>query len=283
VPNSDQPARVLVRRLLKDPAVVCRRLRTADNAHNLSAAFLETVVGRYQGTELGRQELDGEVLEDAEGALWRRAWIEDNRKSALIAPLRRTVVGLDPADGLKDGDEQAICVAQVDLNGELYVVRSDGYRETPMAWLRRAVRLAAEMKAQIIVEKNHGGAYLTGLLERVMVEIGVRAPYRVISASQGKRTRAEPVAGLYEQGKVHHLGTFPELEDQFCTWDGTGASPDRMDACAWAITELMGYARSAGVEPTVHRYTDAPVAGVHRWRDAETERVHRYSPGLDGA
>lgn len=266
-PKRDQPARALVMRLLADPAVVTRRLRTRDNAHNLSAAFLQEV-SRYEGTELGRQELDGEVLEEAEGALWRRAWIEDARLSSPIAQLRRTVIALDPADGVEDGAEQAICVAQVDLNGELYVARSDGYRETPVAWLKRAVRLAAEMKAQLIVEKNHGGAYLTGLLESVMVELGIRAPYREISASQGKRTRAEPVAGLYEQGKVHHLSVFPELEDQLCTWDGTGASPDLLDSCVWAITELMGYGVMSGIEPTVHRYTDAPTPGVVRWPES---------------
>ena len=122
------------------------------------------------------------------------------------------------------------------------------------------------MSAQIVVEANHGSAYLTGLLERVMIDLGIRVTYRTIHASQGKRTRAEPVTGLYAQRKVHHLGTFSELEDQLCTWDGSGPSPDRMDAMAWAITELMGYARrpsthSDGVVP----YTDAATPGVVRW------------------
>ena len=253
-----------------------RRLRTADNAENLSAAFLEEV-SRYQGTELGRQELDGEVLEEVEGPLWRRSWIEDARCSSLIAQLRRTIVGLDPADGNEDGAEQAICVTQVDLNASCTSPAQTATARRPVAWLERAVRLAADMKATIVVEKNHGGAYLTGLLERVMAELGIRAPYREISASQGKRTRAEPVAGLYEQGKVHHLGTFPELEDQLCTWDGTGPSPDRMDAMVWAITELMGYARRPSDDgPCVFPWIDEPSSAVVRWSDGGSEGVYAW-------
>jgi phage terminase large subunit-like protein len=159
----------------------------------------------------------------------------------------------------------------VDIDGRLYVAGSWGDRMTPVAWLTWAVRKAAQEGATIVVEKNHGAAYLVGLLERVMRDLGIRAPVKTIHASQGKRARAEPVAGLYEQGKVHHLGVFEGLEGELTGWDGNGQSPNLLDACVYALTDLMGYGRTrTGTGPLVHRYTDEPVPGVVRWSDADT-------------
>jgi phage terminase large subunit-like protein len=240
-PKADMPARALVQRLIADEKVVNRRLRTFDNEANLSPAFLES--RRLQiGTRLGRQELEGEILEDVEGALWSRAWIDDTRVQGP-PELRRSVVALDPADGTAAGDKQAIVTAGQGIDGHFYVLRSEGHKTTPLKWLQRAVRLARDLGANIVVEKNHGGAFLTGLLNTAMDDLGVWAPYRVVTASQGKTTRAEPVATLYEQGRVHHCGVHEDLEEQMVLWTGASGqrSPDELDALVWGLTELMGY------------------------------------------
>ena len=237
----------MVKRLLADPRVVCRRLLTRDNWHNLAATFKETVL-LTADTELGKQELEGIMLEEAEGALWKRAWIQGGRIAKGELPLlTRRVLALDPSDGLEDGDEQGWCLAGEDEKHELYVLDSEGMRKTPTEWLTAAVVLADEASAAIVVEKNHGGAFLMELLEQVMNDLGIRVPVLEVSASDGKRTRAEPVAMLYEQGHntgrhvVHHVGDLPELEDQQCNWTGEPGipSPDRMDAAVWALSALM--------------------------------------------
>lgn len=262
-PKRNQPARILVKQLLEDPEVISRRLHTKDNMHNLSPAFIAQVT-RHEGTQLGLQELSGELLDDVEGALWKRAWIDSARRERPVAPLRAALLGLDPSDGTQEGDAQGSCLVKIDMDGRLYVTGAWAHRETPMAWLEWAVATAREHGATIIVERNHGSAYLTGLLDRAMGDLGVTVPYKVVTASVGKQVRAEPVAGLYEQGKVHHLGTLLELEDELCSWDGTGASPNLLDSCVWAITEAMGYG-SVGTmsgEPAAVPYTDRPRQGV---------------------
>lgn len=268
-PKRNQPARQLVKQLLADPEVVSRRLLTKDNLHNLSAAFKAQVL-RYEGTELGRQELGGELLDEVEGALWKRAWIDKWRTDdEPQAGYRASAVALDPSDGSEDGAEQALCVAGLGLDNDFYVLTSEGHRTTSFKWLKRALELARTHRATIVIEKNHGGQALVELLEQVMEKTGIRAPYVVVWASTGKATRAEPVAALYEagrkrSGRVRHLGEFPELEEQMTNWTGDGSSPDRMDALVWAITHLMGYGAPAGQESGVHRYSDES-AGVHRW------------------
>lgn len=271
-PKRDQPARRLVRRLLSDERVISRRLRTADNWQNLAPAFRERVAP-YMGTELGRQELEGLLLEEAEGALWARSWIDGSRVQALPRGyLYTTVLGLDPADGLEDGDEQAWCLAGIAAeNHHIYVIESEGMRETPFEWLKAAVLRARDASASIVVEKNHGAAFLVELLEQVMKEIDVRVPYRTVDASKGKTTRAEPVAMLYEQGAtsgepvIHHVGDHPDLEDQMCNFTGAKgeASPDRLDAMVWGVRHLMGYARvgTEGKHDFAVPYTDAVVPG----------------------
>jgi len=248
-PKSAMPARALVRRLLTDPGVVVRRLRTFDNRENLSAAFLAVAEQRV-GTRLARQELEGELLEDVEGALWRRDWIDDARVDGPPhGGFRSVALGLDPADGTATGAEQGITIAAAGVDRELYVLHSEGVRASPLEWLKRAVRLAREYNAsRIVVEKNHGGGFLIGLLEQAMDELGIRVAYRVVTASQGKWTRAEPIAMLYETGRVHHVGRHDALEEQLLSWTGAPGekSPDILDSLVWTLSDLQGLARRGG-------------------------------------
>lgn len=266
-PKRTMPARRLIRRLLEDPDVVSRRLRTEDNRRNLSDAFWQRVA-QGAGTQLGRQELEGELLRDVEGAMWRLAWIEAKRVEGLPYPdhergLKTTVVGLDPADGLEDGDEQALTVAGLGWDWQFYVLASEGMRGSTLEYLTRALTVArSHGAARIVVERNHGGAFLTELLEQAIRTTGIRVPYEVVSASQGKQTRAEPVAMLYEQGRVSHLGYFPELEEQQTSWTGAGGekSPDRLDSLVHAMTSLMGlnYHGPASSDGAAVPYRDDP-------------------------
>lgn len=269
----------LMRELIARDDVLVTRGSTFDNADNLAPAALESLRRRYGGTRMGRQELEGLLLEEAEGALWRREWIEAGRVSSPPRGWWRTkVLGLDPADGLEDGDEQAWCLAGIAAeNHELYVEHSEGMRVSPLKWLKAAVELAHDEDAEMVVEKNHGGKYLVELLETAMRELGIRAPYKVIDASQGKMTRAEPVAMLYEQGVntghpfVHHIGDFPELEDQLCNFTGTKGerSPDRLDALVWAVKRLMAYSRGSSAPPdsgAVPYREDRTGKGAVAWR-----------------
>lgn len=247
-PKRDKPARALVKRLLNDPRVISRRLLTADNWHNLSAVFKETAL-LTKDTELGKQELEGLLLDEAEGALWKRDWLKHGRLDPRQAPgsCGRRVLALDTADGSYEGDEQAWCLAAEGAPGKYYVLGSEGMRTTPTKWLTAAVVLADQAGAAIVYEKNHGGEFVADLLEQVMNEVGIRVPVFDVTATDGKRTRAEPVSMLYEQGfnrqdpVVYHVGEFPDLEDQMCNWTGEPGvpSPDRMDALVWAITALM--------------------------------------------
>lgn len=263
----------LAKHLLDDESVDRRRLRTLDNVANLAAPVIEWLKRRYEGTALGRQELDGLLVEEVEGALWTRALIDAHRVESHEPPWwTRKIVGLDPADGTDDGDEQGL--ALIGLSPEthhLYVLESEGYRLTPWDFLVVAVDLAVEHKAEIVVEKNHGGAYLTTLLAQVMDKLDKHCPVRVVTASTGKRTRAEPVAGMYEQGRVHHVGHFADLEDQQCSFTGhEGAkepSPDRLDALVHALTEF-----AIGIsEPAYANYDGQDISEVRAW-STEYER-----------
>lgn len=224
---------------------VVTRASLFDNPHN-PKAWVEQTRSRYEGTRLGRQELLGEFIEDVEGALWQRAWIDSGRVSIAPTLWQRKVLALDPSDGSSGSDEQAWCLAGIADDHALYVVSSEGVRTTPTEWLTAAVTLAHQVGAVIVVEKNHGGKFLLELLEQVMRQIGIRVAVKVVTASDGKRTRAEPAAMLYEQGHntgapiVRHIGEHPMLEDQMCTWTGEKgqASPDRLDALVWAVAEL---------------------------------------------
>lgn len=228
----------LVRDLLALPGTVVTRGRTADNAANLAPQFLEQIVGKYEGTRLGRQELEGELLDDVPGALWARAQLDALRVNA--APdLIRIVVAIDPAmtSGEK-ADETGIVAAGKGSDDHWYVLADRSCRESPDTWARRAIGLNSDLGGdRIIAETNNGGE----MVEHTLRTIDPLIPYKAVHASRGKRVRAEPIAALYEQGKVHHLGSFPQLEDQMCNFvpDDFDGSPDRVDALVWAMTELM--------------------------------------------
>jgi phage terminase large subunit-like protein len=208
-PKADMPARELIRRLISDPAVAVRRLRTIDNAENLSPAFL-AAVREQAGTRLARQELEGELLEDVEGALWRRQDLDDHRVSAPPGPqgeCRVTVVALDPSDGSPVSDEQALCVAGVGSDGDFYILRSDGMRVSPMEYCERAIGLAVEFRAAcIVIESNTAKAWLREVLQQAMRETGRTIAVVPVNATVGKRTRAEPIAALASMGRVHMVG-----------------------------------------------------------------------------
>jgi phage terminase large subunit-like protein len=232
----------IIKKLLRDPTTVWVRGSTFDNAANLPRTFLEKVRQQYEGTRIGRQELFAEVLDDLPGALWTRAMIE--AAFTRIAPqMRRIVVAVDPSGtrGASDeGDDIGIIVAGLGIDGRGYVLADRTCKLSPDGWGRRAVEAYHEFKAdRIVAERNFGGA----MVEHVIRTVDRRVAYREVSASRGKVARAEPVAALYEQNRIAHLGGFPELEDQMCMLAPEGyagdGSPDRVDAVVWAITDLM--------------------------------------------
>jgi predicted phage terminase large subunit-like protein len=226
----------LMRTIQASPGLVVTRGKTLDNAANLAPSFLSGLMARYEGTRIGRQELDGEDLDDNPDALWSREVIDACRLRE--APeLARVVVAIDPAaTSNADSDETGIVVAGLGTDGRGYVLADRSGRFKPDAWARRAVEAYHEHRAdRIIAEGNQGGEMVAHVLGTV--EAGL--PLRIVHATRGKLTRAEPIAALYEQGRVSHVGGLPQLEDQLCTWMPGSASPDRLDALVWALTELM--------------------------------------------
>ncbi|MDE2182880.1 MAG: DNA-packaging protein [Alphaproteobacteria bacterium] len=221
--------------LLGAPDTVVTRSATRDNAANLAPTFLAGLELRFAGTRLGRQELEAELIEDNDAALWRRPWIEAARVKKAPA-LVRVVVAVDPPASIA-GDECGIVVAGLAENGAAYVLADcSAGGLTAAAWARRVAEAHDGFKADAVVaEANQGG----DMLRQVLVDALPDASVRLVHATRDKRTRAAPAAALYEQGRVHHVGAFPDLEDQMCNYDGEGRSPDRMDALVWALAHLF--------------------------------------------
>jgi phage terminase large subunit-like protein len=221
-----------------DSSIYITRGSTFDNAKNLSASALTELQARYAGTRTGRQELYGELLEDADGALWTRDLIENSRVTAdKLPPFIRVVVAIDPAvTSGENSDETGIVTAGLTADGHYYVLADNTLRETPERWAREAVNAYNEWKAdRVVAETNNGGDMVILLLRQVQPNI----PTKKLTATRGKRVRAEPISALYEQGRVHHVGAFPKLEDQMVMWTpDSNESPDRLDALVWALTEL---------------------------------------------
>lgn len=223
--------------------VVVTRSRTWDNALNLAPTYLDDLRRRYEGTRLGRQEIDGEILEDVEGALWSPDIIDAFR--VLLAPdLVQIVVGVDPAvTATETSDETGIVVAGRAANGELFVIEDCSCRESPAGWAGRAIGAYHSHRADgIIAESNQGG----DMVRHTIHSVDASVPVKLVHASRGKRTRAEPIASLYEQGRVHHVGSFPDLEDQLTSWVPGERSPDRLDALVWACSSLVAVRREPG-------------------------------------
>ena len=243
----------LLKRILADPATVVSRAGTKKNASNLAPEFLARISERYAGTRLGRQELDGEIVEEAQGALWSRGQLEALRVTAAPA-LRRIVIAVDPAAAShRRADACGIVGAGIDGAGMLYVLADATLAAAkPHAWASAAVALYHKLEADALVaEVNQGGE----MVASVIAQVDAGVPVKSVRATRGKYLRAAPVAQLYEQGKVRHVGAFAALEDELCAFGPAGLaggrSPDRLDALVWALTELA--LQPARAEPRMRR------------------------------
>jgi len=235
----------LVKRLVAQAAagsdVAISRGRTGDN-DRLPARFHAAIESEYGGTQLARQEIDGELLEDIEGALWTRSMLEHAREDGAVPEAARVVVAVDPPASA-DGDECGIIVAALGIDGIARVLADRSLvRAAPAEWADQVAVAAREWSAdRVVAEANQGGA----MVESVLRAADRTLPVRLVHASRGKVARAEPVAALYAAGRVRHVGVFARLEDQLCgllvggTYAGPGRSPDRADALVWALTELL--------------------------------------------
>ena len=235
-PRPTQIISSLVRR--KDKDVHLTSGNTFENHENLAESALKQLEERYAGTRLGRQELYAELLEDIEGALWSYRGLDDARIDKEDVPeYRRIVVAIDPAVTNNEGsDETGIIVAGTGIDGRDYVIDDVSGKMTPDGWGRTAIEMFYKYNAdRIVAEVNNGG----DLVERLLRNIDESVPYTPVRASRGKLVRAEPIAALYEQKKVSHIGVFKQLEEQLCSFSaGSNKSPDRLDALVWALTEL---------------------------------------------
>lgn len=235
----------LVRRLIKQQEtgeVVVTCGTTYDNAGNLPVRFLDAITDEFEGSQIHRQEVGGELLEDVEGALWTRMLIEQLRETGTPPPHRRVVIAVDPPASAT-GDECGIIVGALGEDGIARVLADCSVsRAAPDRWASAVANAAQEWHADLVVaEANQGGA----MVESVLRAADHALPVRLVHASRGKVARAEPVAALYAAHKVRHAGMFPRLEDQLCgllaggEYAGPGRSPDRADALVWAMSELL--------------------------------------------
>ncbi|WP_207000724.1 DNA-packaging protein [Trinickia mobilis] len=227
----------LIRELVKADGTVVTRGSTYDNQQNLAPSFFKQIITKYEGTRLGRQELNAELLEDNPNALWTLSQI-DAARVKVAPPLLRVVVAIDPAvTSNEDSDESGIVIAGLGTDQHYYVLDDVSLIAKPSEWARAGVKAYHDRKAdRIVAEVNNGG----DLVETVIRTVDTNVAYRKVTATRGKLIRAEPVSALYEQGRVHHVGTFSKLEDQMCDFNPITStkSPDRMDALVWAITDL---------------------------------------------
>lgn len=238
VTTTPRPTRI-IKDLIAARTTATTRGSTYDNLDNLAPAFAEQIITKYEGTRLGRQELNAEILDDTPGALWTYGMFEDRRPAP---DLSMAVVAIDPSGGSDaEADEQGIIGAGLGVDGRGYVLADRSCKLSPDGWGRRAVQLYVDLQADLIVyERNFGGDMVEAVVRGAARDMGVTVATRAVTASRGKRVRAEPVAALYEQKRVSHVEQFTELEDQMTGWTPeSGASPDRMDALVWALTELM--------------------------------------------
>jgi phage terminase large subunit-like protein len=238
----------LIKALMKDPLVKVTRYSSTDNIQNLALAYRRNVIERYAGTRLGRQEIEAEILEDVPGALWSRRNLDENRvRIEDVPPIVRLVVSIDPA--ITSGDsanETGIIVAGIAgtlTNQHGYTLEDMSLRGSPDQWARRAVSAYRKYEAdKIVAEANQGGE----MVERVIRSVAPDVPVKLVRATRGKYIRAEPISALYEQNRISHVGTLPELEDQMIAFTPEsasdrlpGESPDRVDALVWAYAELF--------------------------------------------
>lgn len=238
----------IIRKLMSDEKCHVTRGSTLDNKDNLAESFIHQIMDKYDGTRLGRQEIEGQILEDIPGALWNREIIDNSRiKEEDLPELERIIVAVDPAASSEEGsDENGIIgvgfARDDDGYARGYVLADRSLRGTPEEWARQAVRLYRELQAdRIVAEKNNGGEMVASVIRSVDRSI----PLSLVHASRGKYVRAEPISALYEQGRIHHVGLFDKLEDQMCMFSvdnfrsSNMDSPDRVDALVWGLSELF--------------------------------------------
>lgn len=249
VTTTPKPNR-LTRDILGRKSTTVTKGSTYDNLANLANSFREQVLASYEGTRLGRQELMGELLEDVEGALWTNKLLEAALHEDELPTMQRVIVAIDPSGGDGAGnDEQGIIVAGKGIDGYFYVLADRSCKLSPQGWASRAVAAYHEFKAdKIVAEKNFGGDMVSAVVKQVDNNVS----FKMVTASRGKVQRAEPIAALYEQGKVRHVKGLDDLEAQMTGWtpeDGT--SPDRLDALVWAMTELALGRQPIGAAPVI--------------------------------
>lgn len=232
----------LLKQIIADPSTVRTIGSTRENRGNLSPGFISDIERRYAGTRLGRQELEAELLEDVPGALWTRAIIDASRitlRDVRWDLLTRIVIAIDPAvTSNEDSDDTGIIAVARTRSGHVIVLEDRTCKETPLGWAKIAIQAYKELGADCIVgEVNNGG----DLVARNIQAIDPNIPFRAVRASRGKLIRAEPVAAMYEQGRVHHVGFLTKLEDQMCSYSPQSdeKSPDRMDALVWGVMEFI--------------------------------------------
>lgn len=226
----------IIQNLIKRTNIVITKGNTFDNADNLAPSALRMLKEKYENTRLGRQELYAEVLDDIEGALWSPSMIEKTRVKE-IPEMQRVVVAIDPAvSNNEDSDETGIIVVGKGFDNRYYILEDLSDRMSADTWANVAINAYYKHKCdRIIAEVNNGG----DLVERLIRTVDREVPYKKVHASRGKLVRAEPISALYEQEKVSHVGTFPKLEDQMCSYTlDSKSSPDRLDALVWGLTEL---------------------------------------------
>ncbi|RWX76159.1 DNA-packaging protein [Neorhizobium lilium] len=230
----------ILKQLIGEAGTRLVKISTRTNAGNLAPGFIEALEARYGGSRLGRQELGGELIEDRQDALWNRADLETLR-IRLTSPLRRIVVAVDPPAGAGEASCCGIVVAGLEENGRAVVLADCSVAgASPAGWAQAVVKAYRRFQAdRVVAEVNQGGEMVAAMLKSVEAAL----PVTMVRATRGKFLRAEPVAALYEQGRVVHAGRFTDLEDQMCDFgpDGlsSGRSPDRLDALVWALTELV--------------------------------------------
>lgn len=231
----------VLREIMADPLTAITRGSTMENKDNLAQAFMDKIVSKYAGTRLGRQELDGEILDDVPGALWTRAMLERAVVDS-VPEMARVVVAVDPSgtDGADDGDEIGIIVVGRGVDGRGYVLEDLSCKLSPDAWARRACEAYYRWGAdRLVAERNFGGAMVASVIRTADRNVS----FKEVTASRGKTARAEPVAALYEQGRVSHVRGLADLEDQLTLMTMAGyageGSPDRVDAMVWGLTEAM--------------------------------------------
>ena len=226
-----------IRDLVQHGKTIVTTGTTYENRANLADDWYQDIITEYEGTRLGRQELLAEILTDVPGALWTYENLDRYRKTEPPVEMMRIVVAIDPAASAnEDSDETGIIVAGIDNREQGYVLDDLTIKGTPDRWARVAVEAYHNYRAdRIVAERNNGG----DMVEYTIRTIDADVAFKSVWAAKGKHPRAEPVSALYEQGRIHHVGTFSALEDQLCQWVVGQSSPDRLDALVWAFTELM--------------------------------------------